>query len=1465
MTEPTEPPPHQKFPEREGVDQAAPIPGSPPTGSRPFTGQWIPPDLAEIAEMLDGYRITALLGRGGMGAVYRGVQISLEREVAIKILPPELGGDPEFQARFKREAKSMARLNHPSIVQIYDFGETTAGYYYLVMEYVDGSDLHRMIREGLIDVTGALNAVSQICEALQYAHEMGFVHRDIKPANIFINRQGMLKVGDFGLAKLVEGGEEGHQIPADFGELTGTGVTLGTLNYIAPEQLTEGAIVDRRADIYSLGVMFYEMLTRELPRGAVKEPSKRVAMLDIRIDGVVFKAMDPDPSERYQSAAALRTDVDVIRTTPAPLSQPGAEPAGVAHPSSGDSARPRVSQLRRSSGPARRTLPARPRRHSWRLWAAGAGLILLLAAVVLWRKRFQGQGGVAEGSESSAGAITNTLGMKFVPVPDTGVFMCVHETRKKDYAAYAREMPNVNSEWTQTEVEGVPFGGTDEHPVSQISWKEAVAFCDWLSKKEGRTYRLPTDREWSRAAGTADLEPAALVPEALSRLGWGGPPNAVGNFADASWKAAFPRRSGGSNPGNNDGYPTTAPVMSFEPNDLGIFDLKGNVWEFCSDYYNERRETRSLRGNCWNDVGGFWANRAWREEEMRHPTNGFRCVLEGPDYPLPNPVLPAGTPVGKPQRHGLSRYQFIAAKGLPWSEARLKATEMGGHLATLTTPLEIEWAVQTFGSLLDSAGQSLWLGGYGQSANTASDWYWVTSENWSTPDWPLGNAVEDRSKVPMHFAALSRSPEGTATLAVVPPKVPGNAGFLVEWEDSDGEPALTATGPPPAAPFVNSLGMTFLPVPGTDIFLCAHETRKSDFAVYAVDQPGLSNSWQNPPGPIRVPVSTGGDHPVVSISWYEARSFCEWLGRKEGRAYRLPTDREWSIAADIGDLEAAGFPPSSLDRGFQPIAIFPWGVNLDGAGPGAGNFFDLTAKAAIPGRNNGFMSRYQDGYPTTAPVRSFKSNRFGFFDLAGNVWEYCEDRYAPGLEGVPLRGGGWMDPARSITDRINLTNLASRSSSNGFRCALVVNNGAAARQRPALAERVTAIGVPQRQGFSRYQMMRGKVTWGEARVFAESLGGHLAILASAEENDWVKTTFGDRIAAVGDSLWCGAFFHDGKRWLTGERFAYQDWLPGWSDSKVQGGALTNQRAMVLLRAAGGRLGWESQTVDGQAAGSPLGFLVEWEDVEGEPPLREQGTAPETPFTNSLDMKFVPVPGTQVLFCIHETRKRDYAAFAAGRNHLDAGWVSPKLDDVPVSAAEDHPVVMINWHEALAFCDWLSRKEGRTYRLPTDREWSLAAGLGDLENPAESPEDLGRKLTSQQSWGEAWPPPKGVGNFGDESFMGRFSQRPGIEGYDDGFPTSSPVMSFASNPLGLFDLGGNVSEWVMDRFGRVPTGKYLRGSNWFESTLLQDSRRRWDPSGNRRYYHGFRCVLVVGPEATPSVATGKPGEAETPAP
>ena len=304
-------------PDLEGLDVAELAQtalGDPDNPSQPAPGQWEPPSPEDLGPFLPAFTIESILGRGGMGAVYRAMQKSLDRPVAIKLLPPELSADPEFEARFKREAKAMARLNHPNIVQIYDFGQTEGGHYYFVMEFVEGVDLHHFIREGNLDSEGALNAVSQICDALQYAHEKGFVHRDIKPANIFLNTEGVLKVGDFGLAKLVDG--ETLSATEQLG-LTMTGVAMGTPHYIAPEQLSaEGTTTtDHRADIYSLGVMFYEMLTGDLPRGAFKSPSERNEQIDVRIDGVVYRAMDSDPADRYQSAADLRSDVDVIRAT----------------------------------------------------------------------------------------------------------------------------------------------------------------------------------------------------------------------------------------------------------------------------------------------------------------------------------------------------------------------------------------------------------------------------------------------------------------------------------------------------------------------------------------------------------------------------------------------------------------------------------------------------------------------------------------------------------------------------------------------------------------------------------------------------------------------------------------------------------------------------------------------------------------------------------------------------------------------------------------------------------------------------------------------------------------------------------------------------------------------------------------------------------------------------------------------
>ncbi|MDF1740269.1 MAG: bifunctional serine/threonine-protein kinase/formylglycine-generating enzyme family protein [Verrucomicrobiales bacterium] len=279
------------------------------------SGAWVSPPPEELNRLMPGYAVDRIIGRGGMGAVYHAIQSNLDREVAIKLLPPELSENPEFEARFKGEAKSMARLNHTNIVQIYDFGETTAGHHYISLEYVDGADLQQIIQGEGLPHEETLNVISQICDALEYAHSEGFVHRDIKPANMFINSKGILKVGDFGLAKLMADGSAKSVF--DQSGLTLTGVAMGTPNYIAPEQLEESGIVDQRADLFSLGIMFYEMLTGEIPRGAVKFPSEKSKHLDVRIDGIVFKAMEPNPVERYQSATDFRADVDAIRNNPA--------------------------------------------------------------------------------------------------------------------------------------------------------------------------------------------------------------------------------------------------------------------------------------------------------------------------------------------------------------------------------------------------------------------------------------------------------------------------------------------------------------------------------------------------------------------------------------------------------------------------------------------------------------------------------------------------------------------------------------------------------------------------------------------------------------------------------------------------------------------------------------------------------------------------------------------------------------------------------------------------------------------------------------------------------------------------------------------------------------------------------------------------------------------------------------------
>ena len=288
---------------RGETDSVVPSPGAADPTVRP---------PLKIGGTFHGLEVVELLGAGGMGVVYKARHPGLDRFVALKILSPKLASEPEFAARFNREARALAALSHPNIVQVYDVGRE-ADLYFLTMEYVDGASLRDLMKSRRLTPEEAMKLVPQICEALEYAHAEGIVHRDIKPENLLLDRRGRVKIADFGLAKLV-----GRDTSASVSTMTN--VVMGTPGYMAPEQVMSMK-VDHRADIYSLGAVFYEMLTGEVPLGRFDPPSRKV-QLDVRLDEIVLRALEKEPGRRYQRASEFSTGVRTValdpRTPPPP-------------------------------------------------------------------------------------------------------------------------------------------------------------------------------------------------------------------------------------------------------------------------------------------------------------------------------------------------------------------------------------------------------------------------------------------------------------------------------------------------------------------------------------------------------------------------------------------------------------------------------------------------------------------------------------------------------------------------------------------------------------------------------------------------------------------------------------------------------------------------------------------------------------------------------------------------------------------------------------------------------------------------------------------------------------------------------------------------------------------------------------------------------------------------------------------
>ena len=594
---------------------------------------WEPPDCEELAAMLPGYHVIGLIGRGGMGAVFRCRDMELDRTVAVKLLPPALSRRPGFARRFEREAWALAQLSHPNIVAIHARGETADGHLFFSMEFVEGTDLAHLIDAGLrsrgdssrplIDKVQVLDIARQIAAALAFAHDKGLMHRDIKPANILITADGRVKVADFGLARPVS-----QSTPA-VAQMTLAGQVVGTPDYMAPE-LRDGGSGDARADLFSLGVLVYQMLTGTLPRGAFLPPSQLVAA-DPRFDAVVFRALQPRPEDRFADASAFSAALEPLYRDP-------------------------------------------PRRRSRRL--AAAVCLLVLAALLALPFLPPGEGQTPPGPPAAPPAMPSPAtpdpvkviaelprppavpdahlapgDLAFVTIPDLpDILFSRWEVRRRDYSAFAaatgRPAGIIRPE--QRELDPAAPALTwrspgfdqpdDTEPVVCVSWEDAVAFCEWLTsfaRAEGRIgpvdrYRLPSDREWSTAAGLADEN---------GRFAW----ERNARPAVFSWGRQFPPGSPWENfagsearPGvfaTADPFPRTAPVGRFPPLANGLHDIGGNVREWTADRLDFARAGHAARSSGYRSTKAedlLLARRSDCHEDRGNDTLGFRIVLDRP-------------------------------------------------------------------------------------------------------------------------------------------------------------------------------------------------------------------------------------------------------------------------------------------------------------------------------------------------------------------------------------------------------------------------------------------------------------------------------------------------------------------------------------------------------------------------------------------------------------------------------------------------------------------------------------------------------------------------------------------------------------------------------------------------------------------------------------------------------------------